>query len=74
MIKCTTGDHRTLGRWLKQHPSTGRLSIGPARVTVETKLDGKYLLATSDAGLCPRRMRRLATRTCWKPTERSFRA
>jgi hypothetical protein len=36
---------------LRQHPSTGRLSIDRAKVAAEAKLDGKYLLATSDPDL-----------------------
>jgi transposase len=40
-----------LGRWLKQHPTTGRLSIDKAKVKTEANLDGKYLLTTSDPDL-----------------------
>jgi transposase len=46
--ECALRDHPALGRWVKQHPSTGRLSIDRAKVATEAKLDGKYLLATSD--------------------------
>jgi transposase len=49
--ECALRDHPALGRWLKQHPSTGRLSIDRAKVAAETRLDGKYLLATSDPDL-----------------------
>lgn len=49
--ECALRDHPTLGRWLKQHPTTGRLSIDRAKVTAETRLDGKYLIATSDPDL-----------------------
>jgi hypothetical protein len=49
--ECALRDHPTLGRWLKQHPTTGRLSINTAKVTTEARLDGKYLLATSDPDL-----------------------
>ncbi len=49
--ECALRDHPTLGRWLKQHPTTGRLSINTAKVTAEARLDGKYLLATSDPNL-----------------------
>ena len=35
----------------KQHPSTGRLSIDRAKIAAESRLDGKYLLATSDPDL-----------------------
>ena len=44
-------DHPSLGRWLKCHPGTGRLSIDRAKVAAEARLDGKYLLATSDPDL-----------------------
>ncbi|MFG2836398.1 IS1634 family transposase [Streptomyces zaomyceticus] len=49
--ECALRDHPSLGRWLKQHPTTGRLSIDRAKVAAEAKLDGKYLLATSDPDL-----------------------
>jgi transposase len=45
--ECALRDHPTLGRWLKQAP-TGRLSINRAKVKTEERLDGKYLIATSD--------------------------
>jgi transposase len=40
-------DHPTLGRWLVQQ-ANGRLKINTAKVKAEARLDGKYLLATSD--------------------------
>jgi transposase len=49
--ECSLRDHPSLGRWLKQHPTTGRLSIDRAKVAAESRLDGKYLLATSDPDL-----------------------
>ena len=49
--ECALRDHPALGRWLKQHPTTGRLSINTAKITAEARLDGKYLLATSDPDL-----------------------
>jgi hypothetical protein len=49
--ECALRDHPSLGRWLKCHPTTGRLSIDRAKVAAEAKLDGKYLLATSDPDL-----------------------
>jgi hypothetical protein len=48
--ECALRDHPTLGRWLRQQP-TGRLRIDRAKVTAEQRLDGKYLLATSDPDL-----------------------
>jgi transposase len=51
--ECALRDHRTLGRWLTQKPS-GRLVINRAKISAEEKLDGKYLLSTSDPHLTPR--------------------
>jgi transposase len=48
--ECALRDHPTLGRWLRQRPS-GRLVIDRAKLTAEQRLDGKYLLATSDPDL-----------------------
>jgi transposase len=48
--ECALRDHPTLGRWLRQQPN-GRLVIDRAKVKAETRLDGKYLLATSDPDL-----------------------
>jgi transposase len=45
--ECALRDHPTLGRWLRQSPS-GRLSIDRAKIKQEERLDGKYLIATSD--------------------------
>ena len=50
--ECALRDHVTLGRWLRQTP-TGRLLIDRARIAAEERLDGKYLLSTSDAHLSP---------------------
>ena len=51
--ECALRDHPSLGRWLKQHPTTGRLSIDAAKVKAEANHDGKYLIATSDPDLSP---------------------
>jgi Transposase DDE domain len=48
--ECALRDHPTLGRWLRQTP-TGRLVIDRAKITAEERLDGKYLLSTSDPDL-----------------------
>jgi Transposase DDE domain len=48
--ECALRDHPTLGRWLRQRPN-GRLVIDRAKVKAEQRLDGKYLLATSDPDL-----------------------
>jgi transposase len=48
--ECALRDHPTLGRWLRQRPN-GRLVIDRAKVKAEARLDGKYLLATSDPDL-----------------------
>jgi transposase len=45
--ECALRDHPTLGRWLTQQ-ANGRLRINRAKVTAEARLDGKYLIATSD--------------------------
>jgi hypothetical protein len=41
---------RQLGRWVRQTPG-GRLVLDRAKLTAEARLDGKYLLSTSDPDL-----------------------
>ena len=48
--ECALREHRTLGRYLRQQAS-GRLVIDRAAIAAEAKLDGKYLLSTSDQHL-----------------------
>jgi DDE family transposase len=48
--ECALRDHPALGRWLRQ-TSSGRLVLDTAKVRAETRLDGKYLLITSDPDL-----------------------
>ena len=48
--ECALRDHRTLGRYLRQTP-TGRLLVDRAAIRAEERLDGKYLLSTSDPDL-----------------------
>jgi transposase len=48
--ECALREHPTLGRYLRQTPS-GRLRIDRAKITAEQRLDGKYLLSTSDPDL-----------------------
>lgn len=48
--ECALRDHKTLGRYLRQ-TATGRLLIDRAAIRAEAKLDGKYLLSTSDPDL-----------------------
>jgi hypothetical protein len=48
--ECALRDHPTLGRYLRQLNS-GRLRIDRAAVAAEERLDGKYLLSTSDPDL-----------------------
>ena len=43
-------DHPTLGRWLRQLPS-GRLVVDRTKITAAQRLDGNYLLSTSDSYL-----------------------
>lgn len=50
LAECALRDHVSLGRWLRQTPS-GRLVIDRAKVASEERLDGKYLLSTSDPDL-----------------------
>jgi transposase len=48
--ECALREHPALGRWLRQTPS-GRLVLDRAKIAAEAKLDGKYLLSTSDPDL-----------------------
>ena len=48
--ECALRDHPSLGRYLRQ-TATGRLKIDRAKIAAEAKLDGKYLLSTSDPDL-----------------------
>jgi transposase len=48
--ECALRDHPTLGRYLRQLRS-GRLQINRAAIRAEERLDGKYLLSTSDPDL-----------------------
>ena len=48
--ECALRDHPSLGRWLRQQ-ANGRLVIDRAKVKAEERLDGKYLIATSDPHL-----------------------
>jgi transposase len=45
--ECALRDHPTLGRYVRLTP-TGRLRIDRAKVAAEERLDGKFLLSTSD--------------------------
>ena len=48
--ECALRDHKTLSRYLRQ-TKTGRLVIDREKVAVEERLDGKYLITTSDPSL-----------------------
>jgi len=48
--ECALRDHPTLGRYVRQ-TKTGRLLIDRSKVKAEERLDGKYLLSTSDPDL-----------------------
>lgn len=48
--ECALRDHPALGRYLRQ-TKTGRLLVDRAKVAAEERLDGKYLLSTSDPTL-----------------------
>ena len=45
--ECALRDHVTLGRYVRQ-TKTGRLQVDRAKIKAEQRLDGKYLLSTSD--------------------------
>ena len=45
--ECALRDHPSLGRYLRLTP-TGRLRVDRAKVAAEERLDGKFLLSTSD--------------------------
>lgn len=47
---CDLRAHRTFGRYVRQ-TKTGRLKLDKAKITNEAKLDGKYLVSTSDEHL-----------------------
>jgi hypothetical protein len=48
--ECALRDHPTLSRYLRQTPA-GRLLIDRRKVAAEERLDGKYLLSSSDPDL-----------------------
>jgi transposase len=48
--ECALRDHVTLGRYVRQ-TKTGRLLIDRSKIKAEERLDGKYLLSTSDPDL-----------------------
>jgi len=48
--ECALRDHPTLSRYLRQSAS-GRLAIDSRKVAAEERLDGKYLLSSSDPDL-----------------------
>jgi transposase len=48
--ECALRDHPTLARYLRQSKG-GRLTLDRAKIAAEERLDGKYLLTTSDPSL-----------------------
>jgi transposase len=48
--ECALRDHKTLSRYLRQ-TKTGRLILDRDKIRAEERLDGKYLLTTSDPSL-----------------------
>ncbi|MCA1680164.1 MAG: IS1634 family transposase, partial [Actinobacteria bacterium] len=48
--ECALRDHKTLSKYLRQ-TKTGRLVIDRQKIAAEERLDGKYLLSTSDPAL-----------------------
>ena len=49
--ECALRAHASLGRYLRQTP-TGRLAVDRQQIASEERLDGKYLIETSDRTLC----------------------
>jgi len=49
---CKLRAHRTMGRYVRQ-TKTGRLMVDRSKIRDEARLDGKYLIATSDDTLTP---------------------
>ena len=49
---CKLRAHRSIGRYVRQ-TKTGRLMIDRAKIRDEARLDGKYLISTSDDTLTP---------------------
>src|SRR5206468_4818378 len=48
--ECALREHPTLGRWVRPTPS-GRLLVDRGKTKREERLDGKFLLSTSDPDL-----------------------
>jgi hypothetical protein len=48
--ECALRDHKTLSKYVRQ-TNTGRLVIDQQKIKAEQRLDGKYLLTTSDTSL-----------------------
>ncbi|HVA19358.1 MAG TPA: IS1634 family transposase [Solirubrobacteraceae bacterium] len=48
--ECALRDHKTLSKYLRQ-TKTGRLVLDRQKIAAEERLDGKYLLSTSDPSL-----------------------
>lgn len=48
--ECALRDHKTLSKYLRQ-TKTGRLVLDRQKIAAEERLDGKYLLSTSDPNL-----------------------
>jgi transposase len=48
--ECALRDHKTLSRYLRQG-KTGRLALDREKIGAEERLDGKYLIRTSDPSL-----------------------
>jgi hypothetical protein len=48
--ECALRDHKTLSKYLRQ-TKTGRLVLDRQKIVAEERLDGKYLLSTSDPSL-----------------------
>lgn len=47
---CALRSHKVFGRYIRQ-TKTGKLKLDKAKIATEAKIDGKYLISTSDDGL-----------------------
>lgn len=50
---CALRSHATYGKFVKQTPKTGKLTIDRDKIAAEELLDGKFLVSTSDVKLEP---------------------
>lgn len=51
---CELAAHEVYGRYVKLNEKSGRLSLNRERISEEERLDGRYLIGTSDDTLSAR--------------------